>query len=42
MVIKGINTFTWGEKEDLHVTCNEDIILRAVDPEPVNTGDIWA
>jgi hypothetical protein len=28
--------------DDLHVTCNEDIILRAVDPEPVNTGDIWA
>jgi hypothetical protein len=42
MVIKGINTFTWGEKQDLQVTCNEDIILRAVDPEPVNTGDIWA
>jgi hypothetical protein len=27
---------------DLHVTCNEDISLRAVDPEPVNTGGIWA
>jgi hypothetical protein len=37
MVIKGTNTFTWGEKEDLHVTCNEDIILRAVKPEPVNS-----
>ncbi len=30
-------TFTCGEKEDLHVTCNEDIILRDVEPEPVNS-----
>jgi hypothetical protein len=37
MVIKGTNTFTWGDKEDLHVTCNEDILLRAVEPEPVNS-----
>jgi hypothetical protein len=32
-------TFTWGKKEDLHVTYsyNEDIILRAVDPELINS-----
>jgi hypothetical protein len=30
-------TFPWGKKEDLHVTYNEDIILRAVGPELVNS-----
>jgi hypothetical protein len=37
MLIKGINSFAWGVKEDLVVTFNEDIILEKVHPEPVNS-----
>jgi hypothetical protein len=37
MVIKGKNSFAWGDKVDLHVTLNEDILLRGVVPEPVNS-----
>jgi hypothetical protein len=37
MVIKGKNSFSWGDKPDLHVALNEDILLEAVSPEPVNS-----
>jgi hypothetical protein len=35
-VIKGKNSFAWGNKADLHITLNEDILLINVVPEPVN------
>ena len=37
MTIKGNNSFVWGEKEDIHVALNEDIIVEPVLPEPLNT-----
>jgi hypothetical protein len=37
MVIKGKNSFSWGERPDIHVALNEDILLEAVSPEPVNS-----
>ncbi len=37
MTIKGNNSFVWGEKEDIHVALNEDIIFEPVLPEPLNT-----
>jgi hypothetical protein len=37
MTIKGSNAFAWGVKDDVHVTLNEDIILRNVQPEPVTS-----
>ena len=39
MTIKGNNSFVWGEKEDIHVALNEDIIVEpvSVQPEPLNT-----
>ena len=36
MQIKGNNAFASPLRPDLHVTLNEDIILRRVVPEPVN------
>jgi hypothetical protein len=36
LVIKGVNSFAWGNKPDMFVTLNEDIILDAVVPEPLN------
>jgi hypothetical protein len=37
MTIKGNNCFSWGEKPDIHVALNEDILLETVSPEPVNS-----
>ena len=37
MAIKGNNSFVWGEKEDIHVALNEDIIVEPVLSEPQNT-----
>jgi hypothetical protein len=37
MQIKGNNSFAWGKKPDLHEAFNEDILLRNVLPEPVNS-----
>jgi hypothetical protein len=37
LVIKGSNSFTWGPRADLHVTLDEDILLRNVVLEPVNS-----
>jgi hypothetical protein len=37
MTIKGMNNFSWGPKEDIHITLDEDIILNEVVPEPVNS-----
>jgi hypothetical protein len=36
MLIKGKNSFSWGDKPDIHVALNEDILLEHVMPEPVN------
>jgi hypothetical protein len=36
MLIKGKNSFTQPLKPDLHVTLEEDIVLKHVSPEPVN------
>ncbi len=36
MTIKGTNSFVWGEKEDIHVALDEDIIIEPVLPEPLN------
>jgi hypothetical protein len=38
MVIKGKNSLSWGERPDIHVVLNEDILLEAVSPEPVNSS----
>jgi hypothetical protein len=35
-VIKGINSFASGDKPDLHITLNKDILLIYIVPEPVN------
>jgi hypothetical protein len=35
--IKGNNNFAWGEKADLHITLNEDILVTNVSPKPVNS-----
>jgi hypothetical protein len=37
MLIKGNNSFSWGDKPDIHVALNEDILLESVVPEPVNS-----
>ncbi len=37
MTIKGKNQFSWGEKPDLLVTLNEDIVMSPVNPVPVNS-----
>ena len=37
LVIKGVNCFSWGDKPDLHITLEEDIILSNVNPEPVTS-----
>jgi hypothetical protein len=37
MAIKGTNAFTQPSKPDLHITLDEDIILKNVSPEPVNS-----
>jgi hypothetical protein len=37
MAIKGTNAFTQPPKPDLHITLDEDIILKNVYPEPVNS-----
>jgi hypothetical protein len=37
MVIKGTNAFTQPSKPDVHITLDEDIILKNVSPEPVNS-----
>jgi hypothetical protein len=37
MLIKGNNNFAWGDRPDLHVALNQDIILDNVVPEPVNS-----
>jgi len=36
MSIKGNNSFTWPEKEDIHVALDEDIIIEPVLPELLN------
>jgi len=35
MAIKGVNSFCWGLRPDIHVACNEDILLPVI-PEPIN------
>ena len=35
MAIKGANSFSWGLRPDIHVACNEDILLPVI-PEPIN------
>jgi hypothetical protein len=42
MVIKGTNAFTQPSKPDIHITLDEDIILKNVSPEPVNSRGSWA
>lgn len=37
LLIKGTNSFSWGDKPDICLTLNEDIILDAVVPEPLNS-----
>jgi hypothetical protein len=37
MTIKGNNSFAWGEKEDIYVALNEDIIVEPFLPERMNT-----
>jgi hypothetical protein len=37
MTIKGNNSFVWGEKEDIYVALNEDIIVDPALPEPLDT-----
>lgn len=40
MTIKGTNSFSWSTRPDLHVACNDDILLK-VTPEPVtNRGHL--
>ena len=36
MAIKGANSFAWGLRPDIHVACNDDILLPIVS-EPVNS-----
>jgi len=36
MAIRGINVFSSPEKPDIHMTCEEDILMRSVSPELVN------
>ena len=35
--IKGKNSFAWGEKPDLMITLNEDILVKDVIPQPINS-----
>lgn len=37
MQIKGTNSFNWDFKTDIVVTLDEDILLEAVEPQPVNS-----
>jgi hypothetical protein len=37
LVIKGTNAFSYPSKPDLHITLDEDIIIKNVSPEPVNS-----
>lgn len=37
MLIRGRNSFAWGDRKDIHVALDEDIILEPVLPEPVNS-----
>ncbi len=42
MSIKGKNSFSWGAKQDVVVTLDEDIILENVVPEPVGNRGHFA
>jgi hypothetical protein len=35
--IRGKNSFAWGEKEDIHVALDEDILIEPVVPELLNS-----
>jgi hypothetical protein len=36
MLLRGIKSFAWGTKEDIHLTLDVDIIMTDILLEPVN------
>jgi hypothetical protein len=40
--IRGINSFSWPNNEDLVVTLNEEILLRSIEVEPINSRGLMA
>jgi len=36
-IIKGKNAFAWGDKPDILLTANEDILMQNVSPVPINS-----